>query len=154
MAKFGFDAFGAWVLKCDPQIWDLPAFLADGNSQVSDWSVYDHESQRARAMKPGEPVVFWVSGPQRDYPSGVWAAATITSPVHEDDPSNEYWLVEGATHYVGINVTLESLLVPREVIKNDPVLARSELIRAPFMSNPAMLTADEWNAMQAHLRAR
>ena len=148
MAKFGMDVLGAWVLKCNPKVWNLPAFLADGHTQVDGWSVRDN--QRARSMNPGDPVVFWVSGSQKDCPSGVWAVGTVTSPAQDDTPDS-YWLVKGATLYVGVHITLDSLLVPRDVIKGDPVLAESELIRAAQMSNPVMLDAEEWSALQSHL---
>ena len=55
MAKFGSDVLGAWVLKCNPQMWDIVAFMADGNRVIDGWSVQDNV--RAKNMVSGEPVV-------------------------------------------------------------------------------------------------
>lgn len=54
--------FGAWVIKCHPDVWDVMTFLELGHDHIDSWSI--RKSYRTDLMKPGQPVVFWVSGPR------------------------------------------------------------------------------------------
>ena len=33
------ESLGAWVMKCNPEVWDLLGFVADGNKVIDDWTV-------------------------------------------------------------------------------------------------------------------
>lgn len=150
MAQFGKDPFGAWALKCNPATWELKSFLDDGLGQLAGWVV--HHGKRASAMKSGDPVVFWVSGNNQFTPAGVWGVGTVLGPPHHGRPG-EHWrdAPEGAQLIVDVDLVVDRLLVPRPALHEDPVLGASELIALPQMSNPAMLTALEWAALQRTL---
>ena len=49
-----------WVLKCNPDTWDVSRFLADGHSIVHSWVVQDN--YRSHLMTQLNPVVLWVTG--------------------------------------------------------------------------------------------
>lgn len=150
MTEFGKDPFGAWVLKCNPATYNLASFLADDKRQLGGWVV--HEGKRARAMAAGDPVVFWMSGDDSATPPGVWGVGTVVGPPHWGRVGG-YWVdaPDRDVFVVDVDLVVERLLVPRPAIKQDPVLAASELIALPRMSNPAMLTASEWAALQQRL---
>lgn len=63
------DNFGAWVLKNDPTIWNIDQFRADGNTWINNWSIA-RNYRTELLMKPGDLVVFWVSGQSRATPRG------------------------------------------------------------------------------------
>ena len=150
MTEFGKDPFGAWVLKCNPATWDLTSFLGEGKAQLGGWVV--HHNERARAMAAGDPVVFWVSGESHHTPPGVWAVGTVVGAAHEGRPG-EHWrkAPEQDVWVVDLDVVVERLRLPRADLLLDPVLAASELIALPRMSNPAMLSNTEWSALQQKL---
>ena len=52
--------FGAWLIKCDPTVWDLSSALKDGLPGIGGWSVADN--YRSESMEAGDHIVFWVSG--------------------------------------------------------------------------------------------
>lgn len=150
MAKFGSDVLGAWVLKCNPQMWDIVAFMADGNRVIDGWSVQDNV--RAKNMVSGEPVVLWVSGSSSTIEAGAWGVGQVAGPAAPGSP-DKYWLAKPGSLYVPLDLRIDRCLVPRDAAKQSPVLSGSELIRMPQMSNPVMLTATEWTEFQRVLAA-
>lgn len=61
---------GAWVFKCNPRIWDLESYLANGNTRITDWSVANN--YRAEMIRHGQKALFWVSGPEDGpFPRGI-----------------------------------------------------------------------------------
>lgn len=89
MAKFGSDVLGAWVLKCNPQMWDIVAFMADGNRVIDGWSVQDNV--RAKNMVSGEPVVLWVSGSSSTIEAGAWGVGQVAGPAAPVLPTSIGW---------------------------------------------------------------
>lgn len=71
--------FGAWVLKCNPSIWDLGEYLEMGGTDIDGWSL--GRSYRLELMRAGQPVVFWVSGPLKGERTfrGIWGIGRLTS---------------------------------------------------------------------------
>src|SRR5689334_1134747 len=62
---------GAWVLKCNPSVWDLRGLLDAGERRLTSWAV--HPSYRTQLVRPGDRVLFWVSGPGHDrLTRGIW----------------------------------------------------------------------------------
>jgi len=43
--------FGAWVIKCHPEVWDVMTFLELGHEHIDSWSI--RKSYRTDLMKPG-----------------------------------------------------------------------------------------------------
>jgi len=154
------ETLGAWVLKCNPDVYDLPAALAAGEPQDS-WLVVDN--YRTHMMRQGQPVVIWVTGSEGAHPEpGVWMVGHVAEEAfllpdllegEVDDPDAVlYWLdtskaVKGEW-WVPIEVEAVDPVLPRAVIQADPRLRDMELLRIPAMSNPSYLTRDEFAALR------
>jgi EVE domain len=158
--------FGAWVIKCDPKVWDLEASLDAGENYIDDWSVKDN--YRTRRMAPGDPIVFWVSGPANTrLAAGVWGVGYVTAPVNIEATTEAqvpdlqiaeesgYWLDLNAMHrarfFVKTDIRLMDTPITRDLIRLVPELAEIEPIRQPQMSNPSWLNITEWVALQGLL---
>ncbi len=124
---------GAWILKCNPAVTDLPGLIDQG---VTSWCA--QKSYRTDLFEAGQPVLLWVSGSA----GGVWAAGHVTGPA------------ELRSKYV-VPVVLEFLAEPiaREVVKAHPALADLEVLRQPQMSNPSFATRTQY-AVLCELQAR
>lgn len=128
---------GAWVLKCNPSVSDLPALVADGGRSVETWCVADN--YRSELFDADQPLLFWVSGSAGRTPTpGIWGSGRVTGPAR--------------TRADG------KLVVPIELEVLDPPLARSEIaavdllrdlevIRQPQMSNPSFVTKGQYAAL-------
>lgn len=145
MGKFGQDLFGAWVLKCNPERWDIVAFLREGNKVVDGWSVQDNV--RTHNMRVGDPVMFWVSGSGTTIAAGVWGIGKVSGRAAPGTP-DKYWLSRPGSIYAPIDLVVDRCLLTRAAVKQNPILETSELVQVPKMSNPVMLTAIEWSELQ------
>lgn len=105
---------GAWLLRCNPKIWDLAGFIDDGETAIGNWSVVDN--YRSRMMSPGDRVVFWVTGQEKQFQRGIWGTGHVTGPTHDAipralDPGEiDYWLSEaarmGVENYADVDIAL------------------------------------------------
>lgn len=152
------ESFGAWVIKCHPDVWDVMTFLELGHDHIDSWSI--RKSYRTDLMKPGQPVVFWVSGP-RDGDvvfRGVWGIGTLTTHA-EDFPGmsareakaslwRDAFRATEPGWGVGTDITLMDDPIPAAVVQDESVLRNCEIFRAPQMSNPAFLTRAEFKALR------
>lgn len=128
---------GAWLLKCNPAVSDLPALVAGGGRSVETWCVADN--YRSELFAAGQPLLFWVSGPAGRAPTpGIWGSGRVTGPARPRADGK--------------------LVVPIELEILDPPLARSELvtvaplrdlevIRQPQQSNPSFVTKEQYAAL-------
>lgn len=55
--------------------------MADGGEWIGDWSVV--RNYRSEMMKPGDRVVFWVSGNGRRVARGIWGIGYVTGLVQD-----------------------------------------------------------------------
>lgn len=151
------DNLGAWVLKCNPAVWDLERFLEVGGDNITDWSV--QENYRSDLMRKGDPVVFWVAGKREGDPvfRGLWGVGRLAgepqmNPAGEQDPDDSLWLdlEKEATHDYGVLADLPLLEepIPADVLENDPVLRDCEIFRAQQVGNPSFLTKQEYESLQ------
>ena len=134
---------GAWVLKCNPNVSDLPALVAAGGQACETWCVADN--YRSELFGAGQPLLFWVSGSAGRTPTpGIWGTGRVTGPARTRDDGK--------------------LVVPIELEFLDPPLARSEIaavgplrdlevIRQPQMSNPSFVTVDQYAALLPLLKS-
>ncbi|WP_406045517.1 DUF3883 domain-containing protein [Micromonospora sp. NBC_00898] len=140
---------GAWMLKCNPEVWDLAAFIEHGGETMDRWSVV--ANYRSALMAEGQQVLFWVTGPGRAYPGpGLWGRGTVLGPagyidiVHED---RGYWRDEHqrrqAKHFVPVDIQLFDKPIPRETLKGNRRLVDLEVFRQPQMGNPLAVTKTE-----------
>ncbi len=95
-------------------------------------------SYRLGLMRPGQPVLLWLSG--RDRP-GVHATGVLASEVAVGD---------GGPVAVA-RLTLLPAPLPRADLLADPVARDAEVLRMPAGSNPSYLTPAQYAAVLAHL---
>jgi hypothetical protein len=145
---------GGWVLRCNPDVYDLPRQVQNGEDKVWDWLVA--KNYRTDVMAPGQRVVLWVGGPATaTHIPGVWGIGYVTGPaylrVHADDVS-DYWLDEERAHRlewaVDLDVDILATPIAADELKAMPELAGMELFRAPQMSNPIYLSPEEMSALE------
>lgn len=68
---------GGWVFRCNPDVYDLPQVVQDGEDKVWDWLVA--KSYQTDVMAPGQRVVLWVGGPPTATRTpGLWGIGYVT----------------------------------------------------------------------------
>jgi hypothetical protein len=148
------ERLGAWVLKCNPTLWDLRALLETGERRLTSWAV--HPSYRTRLVAPGDRVLFWVSGDGRDgLPRGVWGLGHTVSDVEPwVESSQGLWRSASDAAAVRLRVEMEVRLLD-EPVEDAELRAAGidglEVQRQPFMANPSFVTRDQLEAIEALL---
>ena len=147
---------GAWVLKCNPKVYDLAAYKSSGETWVDDWTVADN--YRSALMDEGQPVVLWMTGSSKTSPPGIWGVGWVTAPsewsawLSPEDLEGGFWVDEdkamAARYFAHVDIDLFDDPIPRSIIANHPTLSRSEIFTAPQVSNPSVLTIEEFEAIQ------
>jgi hypothetical protein len=95
-------------------------------------------SYRLDLMRPGQPVLLWLSG--RDRP-GVHATGVLAGDVGTD----------GSGPVAVVRLTLLADPVPRADLLADPAVRDAEVLRVPAGSNPSYLTPVQYAAVLARL---
>lgn len=138
--------FGAWLIKCNPEKWDLAAFVEEGNKSIHNWSIT--ESYRSRRMRAGDRILLWKSGDQPGYPRGIWGRGYVTGEachtVEEADGDPGYWVDQTARLQVTYRVPVDIALL--EVPITDAKLRAAGIVdlevqKMPSGSNPSWLTS-------------
>ncbi len=140
---------GAWMVKCNPAVWKLHEFIADGNDWISGWSL--HEGYRSDLMEPGDKIIMWVTlSPNLD--RGIWGLGHITDYAgnrvfavgDDDDPG--YWLDETARVADDYGVDTDIWLFDKPVTDADLQAAGVhdlEVHRSPPLGNPLWVSKTE-----------
>ena len=146
---------GAWLLKCNPAIWDIESFVSTREVPHA-WAV--QPSYRTDLIEAGQRVFLWVTG--RDNASvrpGLWAAGTVTGPIYEEsvDIDDPFWLDDDqrdrSTHFMPFEIRMLPEPIARRSLQSDPRLAGMEIFRQPRMSNPLWISHDELAALEEHV---
>ena len=142
---------GAWLLKANPTVWDLRAFLDAGERRLTSWAV--RPGYRSALMTAGDRVLFWVSGDGRSgFARGIWGLGRVVS---EAEPWVEgelgFWREAAARHGVRARVPVDIALLDEPV--TDAELRASgigdlEVQRQPFAANPSWLSREQLAAVQ------
>ena len=121
---------GAWLFTCNPgEFGELDA--VDGFCA--------RPSYRVGLVRAGQPAVLWVSGAEGADPTpGVWMVGRTTGAVRDPD---------GPRPRVGLALRRLAEPVARAELRADPRTARMEVLRAPQMGNPSVLTPAELAAL-------
>ncbi|WP_435209433.1 hypothetical protein [Micromonospora sp. bgisy143] len=143
---------GAWLLRCNPAMWDLHKFIRDGNLTIRSWTVGRYRDQFAA----GQPVLFWVTGSTGAVSTpGLWGAGVVTGPPQAHGDHDEYWLIvppkSTSMHWLPVDITLFPAAVSRTVLAEDPRLRSLEVIKNPRAANPQRVTADQLRTIGRHL---
>lgn len=150
--------FGAWLIKCNAETWDFRRCLDEEEYPfIGSWSLVPN--YRSRLMKPGDPIVFWVSGtPAPHIPGGIWGVGEVIGDVEEEvtlDPDPGLWKDEEARrrsrHFVLVDIPLWDSPLDRNFVREHPILGGMEVIRMPQGSNPSWLNREEWEALKEYL---
>lgn len=146
--------FGAWLIKCNPDIWDFASFVEDGNDWIGDWSITDN--YRSRMMRANDRMLFWKSGDQPGYSRGIWGIGYVTDEardtVAEANDDSGYWLDETARLQVTYTVPIDIPLFEEPVTDAELRAAGIndlEVQRIPGGSNPSWVTAEQLKRINA-----
>jgi hypothetical protein len=140
------DKLGGWLLKCNPDLWDLPGFLASGEPRIQSWAV--QRNYRAAMVAPGDRVLFWVSGDGRSgVPRGIWGAGHVVAPAEDwVDAEHGHWRDEESRRAVRARVRVDIPLL-REPVTVADLRARGmldlEVLRIPQGANPSWVTVGQ-----------
>ncbi|MVA76283.1 EVE domain-containing protein, partial [Auraticoccus sp. F435] len=106
---------GAWLLKANPAVWDFRGFLATGERRLTSWAV--RPGYRSALMRPGDRVLFWLSGDGRHgLVRGLWGLGRLTAPVvawQEDE--HGFWYEASGRAGVRARVELDVALLDEPV---------------------------------------
>ena len=152
--------FGAWLIKCDPKVWNLSRAMKDGLPGIGGWSVADN--YRSESMEAGDDIVFWVSGTSRkELRPGVWGIGKLTSERYweeaDEDLAGSYWEDEKKGAEPGYTIETDIRLiadenyrrkVSRESLMGLKAFNSMEVLKQPQGSNPSFLTKAEFRALE------
>jgi hypothetical protein len=131
---------GAWLLKADPRLAPVTQWLEDDFADVGRRCV--RPTYRTALVRPGQPVLLWISGADPRTPSGVHAYGVTTGVVREDP--DDGWVLPLSLSRVDPPVLRADLLA-------DPVLRVLEVLRMPAGSNPSYLSVEQYAALRPRL---
>ena len=144
------EQLGAWLLKANPAVWDLRGFLNTGERRLTSWAV--QPGYRSGLMRPGDRVLFWVSGDGRSgFPRGIWGLGTVTAPAESwQDAEPGFWTDERSRHGVRARVEVDVTLL-EDPVPAEHLLAAGiedlEVQRQPFGANPSFVSAVQLERM-------
>ncbi|MCW2525959.1 MAG: hypothetical protein JWM76_819 [Pseudonocardiales bacterium] len=133
---------GGWLFRWNATT--MASALGEVESVESRCAV---RSYRLDLIRPGQPVVLWITGAARATPRpGVWMVGYTTGEV-VDDPAEE---LGGSKRALVMLTDVTRLPTPlaRADIATDPLTASMEILRQPFGANPSYLSPGEQMALQ------
>jgi hypothetical protein len=144
----------AWILKARPDMWDVGDWLSSGE-QARSWRLAD--GPRVGLMAPGQRCFLWVTGPAAAPTTpGIWAWGTVTGEVFDraGDPDDVRWTDRDAQRQerpcVPVELTVLAEPIRRSDLRDDPRFTGCEILRAPRVGNPVVVSPgelavlDEW----------
>ncbi|MGI3779441.1 MAG: EVE domain-containing protein [Janthinobacterium lividum] len=142
---------GAWLLKANPAVWDVRRFLADGETRLTSWSV--HRGYRSALMRPGDRVVFWLSGPGTGgLTRGVWGLGHVVAEAESwADAERGWWLDDAARQALRARVEVDVPLLDHPVAAAElraAGITDLEVQRVPQMANPSWVSRPQLAALQ------
>jgi hypothetical protein len=150
---------GCWVVKAHPaDVWGYLRHkqasrpLRDGTYRYL-WTL--HDTYRNGLIRRGDLIAIWVSGEQEP---GIHEIGRVTGGVVSGVIDERYLIDVKRQNEVVEAVPFRAVRLPipypRYLLMRDPVLAHSELLRVPVMSNPTYLSVAETAALGNRLFAR
>ena len=146
-------ALGAWLVKTNDDDESVAALIRNGFATVTERCV--RPTYRADLVKPGQPVILWISGSSRVHPAGIYAVGHTTGPAVArsademgTDATGTSPEKRGPSQLV-MPLRLRSLSTPvlRRDLLRHPTLSRIEVLRMPAGSNPSFVTRRELTAL-------
>ncbi|HUW77508.1 MAG TPA: DUF3883 domain-containing protein [Candidatus Nanopelagicaceae bacterium] len=152
------ETLGAWVFKCNPEVWDILAWIEDGNDRIDDWTIVDN--YRSKLLAAGQPAIVWVSGPTQGAKAlpGIWGVGQVVGSAQwgvrmsREEVKKGFWKDvkkgQAATYWVPLAVDLLPKPLDRMILATDPILRNAEVFKQPQGSNPSFLTKKEYASLQ------
>jgi hypothetical protein len=145
------ESLGAWLLKANPAVWDVRRFRAEGGTRLSSWSV--QRGYRAALMRPGDKVVFWLSGPGTGgLTRGVWGLGHVVAEAEAwVDAERGWWLDDAARQALRARVEVDVPLLEHPLAAAElraAGITDLEVQRVPQGSNPSFLSRPQLAAVQ------
>ena len=145
------DDLGAWLLKANPNVWDVRALVDSGERRLTSWAV--QRNYRSALMRPGDRVLFWVSGDGRTgVTRGLWGDGEIVAEAEDwVDAEQGLWLADGARQAVRARVEVDIH------VWDSPVTVAElrahgvddlEVLRLPVGANPSWLSRAQLRAVE------
>ncbi|MET9885391.1 hypothetical protein ABZZ20_20100 [Streptomyces sp. NPDC006430] len=132
----------AWLLTCNPDVFDLDGFRRDGH-ELRSWSVARYRNE----LEVGDGFVMWLTGPR----GGLVGRGRFTgSPTRQSSAPDEYWQEDpGPRWYVPLVVDewLDRPVPRQHFVQDDRFSAQSPL-RTLFAGNPHKVTGAQWEAFE------
>ena len=151
---FEQDDFGAWVLVCNPSLFDVRGMSEDGATSGS-WTVNRRAPARTNLMESGQRVLLWMTG-KSDYPRGFWASGKLTSKVFIDDfVYSDDWLDirdREEVAFVGYDIDFFLNGTDASALKDSDELRTIEPLRAPQVG-PPFVTLQQLRALNCLLES-
>jgi predicted RNA-binding protein with PUA-like domain len=144
------ESLGAWLLKCNPELWDLSGFIRSGEGRITSWAV--QRNYRSDLMAQADRVLFWVSGSGRSgLARGIWGAGHVVAPAEDwTDADRGYWIRDQPRRAVRGRVQVDIALFDEPVTVAD-LRARGitdlEVQKIPQGANPSWLTVAQLAAV-------
>ena len=144
------ETLGAWLLKANPAVWDVRRFRADGETRLTSWSV--QRGYRSALMRPGDKVVFWLSGPGRgDLVRGVWGLGHVVAEAEAwSDEERGWWLDDAARQALRARVEVDVPLLEHPLPAAElraAGITDLEVQRVPQGSNPSWVSRPQLAAL-------
>ncbi|MFN8050929.1 MAG: EVE domain-containing protein [Acidimicrobiales bacterium] len=130
----------AWLFKANPVVWDVVGAIRAGEP-IDAWPMVDN--YRVDLVHPGHPCVLWVTGGRNAPTTGVWGIGEVSSEPYVQPSSRN----ESEQPWVGLDLDLLDAPVRLRELVADERFGRCEIVRAPRVSSPVALTADEFTAI-------
>lgn len=144
------NTLGAWLIKGSRDVYPVDKLIRDRFSRVAGWSL--RETYRTDLIRPGQPVLFWISGASKTHPPGIYAEGYTTGRATADVADDE-WLdpTERGQGKLFMPVELRPLspAVLRDDLRQHPSLSKIEVLKMPAGSNPSFVTPADLTALRS-----
>lgn len=149
---------GAWLLRCNPDVWDLRGFIEDGGTNITEWDVA--RNYRSAMMAEGQRVVLWVTGNKQGLGRGIWGMGHVTNAAHDPIPAGlaeeeaGYWLEGEASGIDHDSVATDIPLLSEPLLETDlraAGITDLEVQRQPQGQNPSWVSKSQLASLEALL---
>ncbi len=144
------NTLGAWLIKGSRDVYPVDKLIRTKFSTVTGWSL--RETYRTDLIKPGQPVLFWISGASKTHPAGLYAQGTTTGRAMAELADNE-WVdpAERGQPKLFMPVELHPLAAPvlRSDLLKHPSLHQIEVLKMAAGSNPSFVTPADLAALRS-----
>jgi EVE domain len=144
---------GAWLIKGSRDVYPVDKLIRTRFSTVTGWSL--RETYRTGLIKPGQPVLFWISGASKTHPAGLYAQGHTTGRATADVADDEWEdPAERGEPKLFMPVELRPLAAPvlRSDLLQHPSLSQIEVLKMAAGSNPSFVTPADLAALHSGWR--